>query len=171
MVCPPDFSLSGLFGCHVAWPNMGGNLFVWFRGARIFRGEFSPPKVPPMSGPTPGPIRLPHGARRRLLGGPSVNFYFACYDVLTGHTNRCCCRPACPVFKTACITTSQTCIPIWTLKQPPPPPQPQNLVVHKAKIFLFLLLLAGHCPTSAPLLKRNPWSPGGATNPCGCQWG
>ena len=111
MVFRSDFSSSGMFGCHVARPHMVGIFFVRFLGAWKFLGEFSPPKSPPMSGPTPGPFRLPHGVWKRLLGGPGVNFYFAFYDQMTRHPNRCCCRPACPVFKTACVTTTQTCFP------------------------------------------------------------
>ena len=33
-------------------------------------------KLPPMSDLTPGPNRLPHGAWKRLLGGPDVIFSF-----------------------------------------------------------------------------------------------
>ena len=40
MVFPPKFCLSGLFGCHLAWPNMGGKIVVRFPGARKFVGEF-----------------------------------------------------------------------------------------------------------------------------------
>ena len=42
MVFHPDFSLSGLFGCHVAWRNIGAKFF-WFLGARQFLCEFFPP--------------------------------------------------------------------------------------------------------------------------------
>ena len=83
-----EFSLSSLFGCHVAWPNMGGRLFVCFLGAWKFLGAFSPPKVPPMSGTSLGPMGvphgapmgLPHGAPKRLPSGPDVNFHFSFYD-------------------------------------------------------------------------------------------
>ena len=166
MVFPSDFSLSGMFGCHIAWPNMGGNFFAWFLGARKILGEFSPPKVPPMSGPTCWPFRLPHGARKRLLGGPGVNFYFAFYDQLTRHTNRCCCHPACPVFKTACVTTTQTCFPFRTLKQSPPPSTPNLGGAQSGILFVFFVPTFGRSPPHPrPPLKRNPWSPGGATNP------
>ena len=40
LVFPPHFSLSGLFGCHVAWANMGGIFFVWFRCDRNFGANF-----------------------------------------------------------------------------------------------------------------------------------
>ena len=56
--------------------------------------------------------------------------------------------------------------PYVDIETTPPPLNPQIWWRTKQNSFLlFFLLLAGHRPTPAPPLKRNPWSPGGATNP------
>ena len=76
MVFPTDFSILGIFWCHIASQNTGGNFSPRSLGARKFFYDFSPPMVPPMLGPAPGPIKLPHGVRKSELGGPGVNFSF-----------------------------------------------------------------------------------------------